>query len=119
MLIDLICHTKSESDLFLNIRNLLKESVKPVFEYKITFEFVFYCCEFTKIIVCSEKSWCEMFLLKLFSIPVLYLKRVRWIFAHLGPGNIGNPKALSLSCCFVFLFKVRCPSINHCSSSIC
>ena len=30
-------HTKSESDLFLNTRNLYNERFKPVFEYKISF----------------------------------------------------------------------------------
>ena len=37
MLINLICHTKSESDLFLYTRNFQNEPLKPVFEYKITF----------------------------------------------------------------------------------
>jgi hypothetical protein len=32
------------------------------------------------------------------ALPVIYLKRVRRVFAHLGPGNIRNPMALLLKC---------------------
>ena len=34
---------------------------------KLPFEFVFSCCEFTKVSLWS-KDWCEMFVLKAFSI---------------------------------------------------
>ena len=33
MLINLICHTKSESDLFLSTRNLSNECLKPAFKF--------------------------------------------------------------------------------------
>ena len=36
-----MCHTKSDPDLFLSI----KESLKPVFDYKKTFRFVGVCCD--------------------------------------------------------------------------
>ena len=35
---------------------------------KSPFEFVFECCEFTKVIV-QSKSWCDMFVLKLSGLP--------------------------------------------------
>ena len=58
MLINWICHTKSESDNFCIPENGFTKS---------PFEFVFLFCEFTKVIVWS-KSWCEMFVLNLYGI---------------------------------------------------
>ena len=43
------------------------ERLKPVFDTKSPFEFVFSCCELTKVILLS-KSWCEMMALKLSGI---------------------------------------------------
>ena len=50
MVIDLICQTKSESDLFCIPEN---ERLKPVFEYKITF---FSSAVNLQRLLCSQKA---------------------------------------------------------------
>ena len=54
--------------------------------------------------ISSIIDYMEFRIIILLALPVIYLKRVRRVFAHLGPGNIRNPMALSLKCCSCTLF---------------
>ena len=54
MLINLICHTKSESFIFVYQKSLKLMFKTVFFSTKSRFEFVFQCCKFTKVI-CVKK----------------------------------------------------------------
>ena len=57
--------------LFLNSchTNIHNVRLNPVFDTKSPFEFVFSCCESTKVIL-QSKSWSEMVVLKLSGIQM-------------------------------------------------
>ena len=96
MLINWICQTKSESDLFLYTRNLSNELLKPVFEYKIPL----WICVLVLSIhkgYCVVKSWCKMFVLKISGIqknPTFWslIWVEKYVFLHLIISELKNSK---------------------------
>ena len=59
-------HSKSKSDLFLYTRNLLNDSLKPIFENKFTFYIYVLALLIHKGNCLVTKSWCKMFAYKAF-----------------------------------------------------
>ena len=94
LLVYWIYHTKFESDIFLC---RYQKFLKLCFRYKMTFEFLFTCCEYIKA-KCNRKShikywyWSFLVFIKIIGLPLI----IACLAANISERSFSRPRDLTI-----------------------